>query len=263
MNALKIFSVFFIILLLAMVIFIYYIQAKILFYPSPLPKDFSYSFSFAFEELEIATKNATINAVYARKKQAKGLIVYFHGNAGNLSNWGSVAEDFLEYGYEVLIIDYRGFGKSSGKIGSEDELLYDAMKVYEKAREFMPEHKIILYGRSLGSGIAAFVAAHSQPKAIILETPYHSVGSLARYYYPLIPEFLLRYRLPTYEWLQQADAPIYIIHGSYDEIIPLENASRLSKTIDKKHDFLIVPGGRHNNLGEFPEYKQYLEKILN
>ncbi|MEM7181572.1 MAG: alpha/beta fold hydrolase [Spirochaetota bacterium] len=243
-------------------ILLYWKQEALVFFPKRLAADHQYSFPFAFREYTISVSKAQLSAIHATVPNAKGLIVYFHGNAGDLSNWGMVAANFLPLGWELLIIDYRGYGKSTGTIQSEAQLLQDAKTVYKKARELYPAEQIVIYGRSIGTGIATYLASQEQVKALILETPYYSLSSLAKLYYPFIPSFLLRYKLKTFQWIHALTCPVYMVHGSSDEIIPLENGKRLSQVIQGEHEFLEIPGGSHNNLSQFPEFQNFLKRIL-
>ena len=132
----------------------YFRQENMIFYPEALPPDFQYSFPARFDEVTISVDGAVINALHFKTDTPKGAIVYFHGNAGNLSGWGEVALDFTRLGYDVLIPDYRGYGKSTGKIYSEKMLHRDAAVAYDYLKGRYQEDQIVIYGRSIGTGIA-------------------------------------------------------------------------------------------------------------
>ena len=249
-------------LFLCVFAWLYYKQEALLLFPRKLSQDHRFSFPFPFEEYYLQVKGSRLHAIHATLENPKGMVVYFHGNAGDLSSWGGIAEDFLPLGYELLIVDYRGYGKSTAAIHAQEEFFADAEVVYQKASELFPTDKLVLYGRSLGTGIASYIAAKYPAKALVLETPYYSMQSLAELYYAWVPSFLLRYKLKTYTWINQVSCPIYMIHGDTDEIIPWENAKRLSQVIQKKHEFVTVEGGFHNNLNQFPEYKEFLNRVL-
>jgi len=104
-------------------------QENLIFFPEILPPDYKYTFSQPFEEATVPVEGATINAVLFRSANPKGVILYFHGNAGSLRTWGDVAGDFTSRGYDILIPDYRGFGKSTGSISNEKMLLADGLSV--------------------------------------------------------------------------------------------------------------------------------------
>ena len=211
-------------------------------------------------------EGAAINALHFRAEQPKGVVLYFHGNAGNLSDWGYVAPDFTRRGYDVVIPDYRGFGKSSGQIKNEKMLHQDAEAAYAYLRKSFPEDRIILYGRSIGTGLVVHLARTNRPRLIIMESPYFSMIDLAAHHYPLIPRLLLnvlmKYPLRTDLWMPDVACPVYLFHGTRDEIIPFDTSERLSRLIRSEHRLIAVPGGGHNNIGEFPLYHDELDRIL-
>ena len=147
---------------------LYFLQEKILFRPTVLNQTYVYKFSNPFEELFLkADDKAVINALHFKAENPKGVILYFHGNAGNLSRWGNITEYFVEMNYDVLVMDYRTYGKSTGAL-SERALYSDAQLCYDYLKNNYNESEITVYGRSLGTGIAAYIAAKNKPKQLIL-----------------------------------------------------------------------------------------------
>ncbi len=230
---------------------LFVLQEKMIFFPEKLPQDYQFHFASAFEEIVVSSKDGTkLHSLYFPLDSAKALVVYFHGNAGSLRGWGAVAEEFLQHGYAVLVTDYRGYGKSEGKISKERHLYEDADAIYQYAKSIYPEEKILLYGTSLGTGIAAYLASSNQPGRLILQSPYYSFQDLAKTLYPLAPRFLLRYNLPVHKYLAKANMPIHIVHGTEDKIIPIAQSEKL-KAEFPDIDFVRVPGGGHNNLSSW------------
>ncbi|MCE9500282.1 MAG: alpha/beta hydrolase [Leptospira sp.] len=249
------------------IVFIFYLiyhnQEKLIFFPEVLPQDFSFQFRNRFEEVFLHTPDKErIHALFFRVNQPKGVILYFHGNAGSLRSWGGIAEDFTPLGYDLFIIDFRGYGKSTGSV-SEKALLGDGEIYYEYLKERYSEEKIILFGRSIGTGIAVHLAEKFSPGKLILETPYTNLPDLAKYHYPMLPGFLIRYALSSDKWLLKVKCPVYIFHGTSDSIIPFEFGNSLSKVRPENTILIPVEGGDHNNLGMFPSYREGLLKILN
>ena len=166
---------------------LYLLQERFIFLGEPLEKDHSFSFDIPHIELFIDMKDGgRINVIQFKADTSRGLILYFHGNAGNLAGWGYVAQDFVARGYDVAIMDYRGYGKSTGT-RTMDWLLSDALTVYDHFKSEYKEDNISLYGRSLGTGISAYVASKRKPSKIILETPYYSFTSLVQAHVPVFP----------------------------------------------------------------------------
>ena len=243
---------------------LYFLQEKLLFWPTVLAKDYQYQFSYPFEELFLkTTEHATVNALYFKAKNPKGVILYFHGNAGDLSRWGAIAEYFVGKDYDVLIMDYRTYGKSKGKL-SEEALYHDAEFCYNYLKKQYDESDITLYGRSLGTGIAAYIASKYNPKQLILETPYYSMVDVAKKRFPIIPvKQLMTYELPTYKFLQSVNCPITMFHGTNDKVIPIESAKQLYHSASNKNiAFKIIEGGSHNNLSDFDNYHHVIDEVL-
>ncbi|MBA6154062.1 alpha/beta hydrolase [Gelidibacter gilvus] len=243
---------------------LYFLQEKILFMPTVLPQDFQYEFNHPFEELFLKTdEDAVINALHFKTENPKGVILYFHGNAGDLSQWGTIAEYFVNMNYNVFIMDYRTYGKSTGKL-SEAALYKDAQYCYDYLKQSYSDSDISLYGRSLGTGIAAYLASKNKPKQLILETPYYSMTDVAKSRFPFLPiEKLLQYKFPTNEFITLVECPIVIFHGTADGVVPFESGHKLFEIAPKQHTtFVKIEGGGHNNLIEFEAYRTGIQNVL-
>ncbi|MGZ6249292.1 MAG: alpha/beta hydrolase [Syntrophales bacterium] len=244
----------------------YFRQENMIFYPEALPPDFQYSFPARFDEVTLNVDDAAINALHFKADNPKGVIIYFHGNAGNLSGWGEVALDFTRLCYDVLIPDYRGYGKSTGKIRSEAMLHNDAAAAYDHLKGRYPEDQIIIYGRSIGTGIAVYLAKETRPRMLILESPIFNMQDLARYHYPLMPSALvaliLKYPMRTDLWIADVPCPVYLFHGTEDDIVPYNSSERLFKLSRTESRLISIPGGGHNNLSDSPLYHEELARIL-
>ncbi len=238
-------------------------QEALIFRPYPLAANYTYSFPFTFDELKWEVEDGVVlNALHFKAKDSKGVVLYFHGNGGNLAGWGEIAEDFLSRKQDLIIFDYRGYGKSTGKIQSEEDLLGDALYAYEYAKSQYAESQITLYGRSLGSGLAVYLAKGNKPKRLILETPYNNFKDVANYHYPYLPTFLMKYKLDSENLIEYVRCPIYIFHGTEDVVIPLEFAQKLDARIKKDHKFFIISNAGHNDVSETKEYFSEITKIF-
>lgn len=248
------------------VYFIFYkIQERFLFKPEKLPADFQYSYKFPFEEMffEVDDDEVSINALrFFAEAPPKGAVIYFHGNSRSIKGWGKFSTDFTKHGFDVIMLDYRGFGKSTGK-RTERDMKTDFQYVYSKLATLYPEDRIIVYGRSLGSGFAAKIASTNHPAMLIMESPYYSMSRLLQRTLPFLPaRFLLRFRLRTNIWLQYVKCPIRIIHGTRDRLIS-DRASRDLMQIQPENTMLhLIIGGGHNNLQHFPAYHEALATIM-
>ncbi|WP_460219848.1 alpha/beta hydrolase [Psychroserpens sp. MEBiC05023] len=250
----------------AISIALYYLQDYMLFKPEKLPTDFQFAYeNQETKEYNLETRDgAIINGLrFFPKGESKGVVIYLKGNSKSIKGWGKFAVDFTRHGYNVLMVDYRGFGKSTGR-RSQKAIKRDLQLVYNKVKEQTTEDRIILYGRSLGSGFAAKLASMNQPKMLILDAPYYSLTKVTARYAPFMPlSLLMKYPLPTYKWLKYVQCPIHIIHGTHDKLIPFKTSLKLSKVNPKLTKLHTVIGGGHKNLNNFESYHLMLDDILN
>lgn len=239
-------------------------QEKFIFLPTQLPESYTYSFESDFEEFFLTSPDgAKLNALHFKTENPKGVILYFHGNAGDLSRWGRIARNFLDFEYDVIIMDYRGYGKSTGK-RNESNLLKDAQLFYEHTTGLFPEHQIVIYGRSLGCSIGTHVASNNEIKKLILETPFFNLTDVAQDRFPFLPmKSILKYKLNSNEFIKKVQAPIRIFHGTEDRVVAYDSGKRLFKSIpitDKK--MYTIEGGKHNDLDQFEVYWQGIRAEL-
>ena len=243
---------------------LYFLQEKIIFRPTVLNQTHVFKFSHPFEELFLkANDDAIINAIHFKIENPKGVILYFHGNAGDLSRWGMVTKKLVDRNYDLLVMDYRTYGKSKGVL-SEHVLYSDAQLCYNYLKNSYSEDEITVYGRSLGTGIAANIASKNKPKQLILETPYYSIVDVAKRRFPLFAvEKLMHYRLPTNKFLQDVTCKISMIHGTDDYVISIESAKKLfNEAPQNQTQFIIVQNGGHNDLVNFPEFEKFIDMVL-
>ena len=246
------------------VIMLYFLQEKLIFLPTTLPANYSFSFSQPFEEFFLtAEDDAVLNGLHFKLENSKGTILYFHGNTGDLSRWGNIVTQFVDLGFDVIVMDYRTYGKSTGTL-SEAALFKDAQMFYDYALEHYKEENIIVYGRSLGTGIASKLASENQPRQLILESPYYSLQDLAIKRFPFLPvKWLLKYRLLSYEYVQLVKCPISIFHGTDDTVVPYASGERLFNSLNiRQKRFVAVPQGAHNNLADFDAYQEGITQVL-
>lgn len=242
---------------------IYFVQDFFIFKPEKLHPDFKFKYDVPFRELNFDIEEGVrINGLHFYRNEPKGLLLYFHGNTRSIKGWAKYAKDFYRFNYDVVLIDYRGFGKSTGR-RSEGRMLSDVQFVYETlARQYSEEH-LIVYGRSLGSGFAAKVASDNQPRYLILDAPYYNFKKVIERFLPILPvRFVLRYHLRTDKWIQKVRCPVYIIHGTKDWLIPIRHSERLQKFNPRKITLIRIHGGGHNNLPKFDEYHNFVRDIL-
>lgn len=242
---------------------VYFFQDFFIFKAEKLKADFIFKYDVPFKELNFdIAPGVRINGLHFFRDQPKGLILYFHGNSRSIKGWGKFAKDFYRFDYDVILVDYRGFGKSTGK-RSEVEMLNDMQFVYTSLKEQYGEAHLIVYGRSLGSGFAAKVASDNSPRYLILDAPYYNFRKVVERFLPILPiRFVLRYHLRTDKWLTKVTCAIYIIHGTRDWLIPIRHSEQLQKINPRKIILIRIKGGGHNNLQKFEEYHNFVRDIL-
>lgn len=249
---------------LAISILLYYLQDYFLFKPEKLSKEFQFSYdNQQVEEYNMETRDgAIINGLHFKTDNPRGVVLYLKGNSKSIKGWGKFAVDFTRLDYDVIMVDYRGFGKSTGR-RSQKALKHDLQYIYNKMRERVPENYIILYGRSLGSGFATKLASTNNPKMLILDAPYYSLTKVTKRYMPFMPlSLILKYPMPTYKWLKYVNCPVHIIHGTHDKLIPFSSSVKLAKIKPELTRLWPVVGGGHKNLNTFESYHIMLSDII-
>ena len=243
---------------------LYFLQEQFIFRPTPLAQNYTYQFEQRFEEVFLETeKGVSINALHFTVDRPKGVIIYFHGNAGNLSRWGEITTFFVDLEYDVFVMDYRGYGKSTGE-RNEAALYSDSQKCYNYLLQRYSESDIIVYGRSLGSSMATKIASENNPKLLILETPFYSLLDVAKGRFPMFPvKKLLKYEMPNFRHLKGASCPVTIYHGTNDYVVPFNSGEKLFKESgNSKTEFVVIDGGNHNNLRDFEAYTSHVTQLL-
>lgn len=245
---------------------VWLIQEIFMFHPEKLPQDFTFRYKsgYPFEEVFIDRPDGgKINGILFSITGSEGVVFYFKGNTRSIKGWGKFSEDFVPKGYDFFMIDYPGFGKSTGK--RTEKSIYSCGQIaYEWLKTRYSEDKIVIYGRSMGSGFAAKVAAENTPKMLILDSAYYSFDHLAQYYAFFLPaKWIVKYHMPIFKYLKKIACPIYLIHGNKDWMIPYVFSVMLRKVTPDHAWLFSIPGGRHNNLPSIPQYHEALEIILN
>ena len=245
---------------------IYYLQDYILFRPQTLDSNYVFSFNKPFEEIKIPLNSEdTIDLVkfFPKDSVRRGVVLYFHGNMKNINRYAEYSDNFTNAGYEVWIEDYPGFGKSTGT-RTEEKMYSQALQVQKMAAAKYATDSIIIYGKSLGTGVAAYVASETKCKRLILETPYYSVPAVFSAYgafiFPL--KQMIKYKLPTFQYLQDVKVPVSIFYGTSDWIIPYRCTKKLKPYLKPGDEFIAIPDAGHNTLNDKELFHQKLDSLL-
>ena len=246
---------------LAVLVFLFAFQESILFPAGTVPLDQDYGFPQGVEDLWIERPDgARLHAVRFRTGGPKGVALYFHGNGATIGKAGWVNAIYEPLGYDVIALDYRGYGKSRGD-RSEQAMLEDALAFYDQMVAQGDDAPLIV-GRSLGTVFATYVAAHRPASQLILYAPPSSIAEVAGHHYPWVPIALLRFPFPTKKFAAQVSAPILVFHGTEDQVIPFESGRSLSKSLKPADQFIPVPGGGHNDIPWRPDVIAHIQEAL-
>lgn len=239
------------------------------FYFQPKPLALKHKFEFVpgvkYVETKLAFDKETIVDVikFLPKDTAKGIVLFFHGNRFNVEHYSEYAPYFTKRGYECWMPDYPGYGRSTGEMNME-VLEQLSLQLYKMARVKYRPDQIVIYGKSLGTGIAAYLASIRDCRHLILETPYYSLATLTGSYLFFMPvHLLMKYNIDTYKYFKEITAPITVLHGDKDELIPLSNALSLMPYLKLNDAFYVVPGGHHNTLPHYPLYHTVIDSLMN
>ncbi|MFQ5990491.1 MAG: alpha/beta hydrolase [Candidatus Methylomirabilales bacterium] len=247
----------------AIVLFMFFFQSRLLFLPNlpsraiiATPEDVG----LAYEPVKITTEDGVIlDGWFLPARQARGVLLFFHGNAGNISHRLDSLKIFSDLRLSTLIFDYRGYGQSEGT-PSEEGTYRDAEAVwrYVTERRSATAREVVLFGRSLGAAVAVHLAARHTPGALILESAFTSIPELAGDVYPFLPaRWLARFRYSTEVYLRSVSCPVLIVHSRDDEIIPFAHGRRLFAVANEPKQLLEIRGG-HND-GFFVSGKSYVD----
>lgn len=245
---------------LGALVWIYRYQEDLIFQPDRLSPWHQFALPDV-REVAIEVDGATLSALHLRLPNPRGVVFYLHGNNGNLATWFTHADLYRSANYDLFMIDYRGYGKSSGRIASEQQLRADVLTAWRAvAPEYDGKRKVIL-GRSLGTALAAGLAAEVQPDLTILVSPYCSMAQLMQAHFPLLPTLLLRYPLATCADARRLHGPLLLVHGERDSLIPIEHSERLQAAAPQAR-LLRLPLAAHTDVHQFAGYTRELIRSL-
>lgn len=251
-------------------ILIWWLQPRMIFYPIKPLQSTPADWGTAYEDVRLTTEDGIalhgwlIPAARGRTAPPSTLL-FFHGNAGNISHRRDSIAIFNDLGLDVLIIDYRGFGRSEGSV-SERGLYRDAAAAWRWLTQTrgIPPEEIAVFGRSLGGAVATQLAARTEPAALIVESGFDDLGSLAQEHYPLLARLVpLRYRFPAAQHMAAVRCPVLVLHSPDDRIVPDRLGRRLFAAALAPKTFVDLRGGHNDGfLRSQPQYQKSLAGFL-
>lgn len=255
-----------ILLVSVFVVYVWYMEQSSVFVPYRTIEQTPQAVGLEYEEVFLRAADATqLHGWFVGRPHPRATVLLLHGNGGNISHRVQKMRIFHDLGLEVLVFDYRGYGRSKGA-PSEKGLYADARAAYDHLvveRGAAPA-KIILYGESLGSAVAVELATEKEVGGIILEGAFTCVADMARRVFPYLPTLFLRYRFNTLEKVRRVKVPLLVIHSRNDEVVPFSMGRRI---FDAAHsdtkDILAVYGGHNESFYEYRrEIAQKIEELL-
>jgi uncharacterized protein len=243
-------------------VWLYWQQESLLFRPVVIPAGQPLagltSQGAGVREFTVDVPGAKLSGLQLKLPNPKGVVFFLHGNSGNLDSWFINTEIYRQNNMDLVMLDYRGFGKSTGQIESEAQLRADVRAVYNQIAPQYLAKKLVVYGRSLGTGLAAGLAADLYKEQTIVDmtvlvSPYISMAALTQEIYPFVPQALLRYPLRTDQVVDKSKNPLLLIHGEQDTFIPPSHSQTLKSLVPQARLMLIKDAG-HNDVHKFEAY---------
>jgi alpha-beta hydrolase superfamily lysophospholipase len=232
-------------------------QESLLFAPTVLPASRVLSEAPDIQEEFVEVPGARLSALHLRLPDPRGVVFFLHGNGGALDTWFVNPEYYRAVNFDLFMIDYRGYGKSTGRIQSEAQLHADVSAAWARVAPQYAGRKLVIYGRSLGSGLAAALSAEMSasrpPDLTVLVSPYISMAALASAHYRWVPQWVLRYPMRTDRLIGRIRGPILLIHGDNDPLIAASHSDAL-KALAPGATLTRICGAAHNDLQAFDTY---------
>jgi len=236
---------------LTMVVLLMIFEESMIFFPSPYPKGNWKALAIPFEDAEFQAADGTrLHGWYVPHEHPTATVLFLHGNAGNITHRAAILERLHEVaGASVLILDYRGYGRSEGKPSGKG-IVSDARaaRAWLAKKEKIPEREIVMMGESLGGGVAVDLAADDGARALVLISTFNSLTDVAAYHYPMFPvRWLMRTRLDSEEKIANYRGPLLQFHGRTDTIIPFQYGKKLFDAANEPKELVVSERHDHND----------------
>jgi uncharacterized protein len=246
--------------------YLYFRQERLLFEPTCLAHDEPLVEDPDVHERWVDVPGARLSTAQLRLPNPRGVVFFLHGNSGNLKDCLIDLDAFREVNFDVVMFDYRGYGKSTGCIASEEQLRADVRTVWAEFAGQYEGKRVVISGQSLGTALAAGLAAElceagHTPDLTFLVSPYSSGRALADELYPWVPHQVLRYPLHTAEHAARLSGPLMLIHGDKDKLIGIHHSHAL-RTAAPAAQFLCVEGAGHGDVHKFPSFRKAIAGAL-
>lgn len=249
-----------------LVLLMYAMQSNLVYHPQNNIWATPSSVGLSYEDVTFQTEDAvSLHGWFVPADTAALTVLYFHGNAGNISGRLETFRLLHDLGLNVFMIDYRGYGKSEGQ-PSEQGTYRDAEAAWQylnKKRE-IADSSIVIMGRSLGGSVAAWLAARKNPAAAIIESTFTSAADLAADLYPWLPvRWMINYDYNTLDQIKQIESPIFMSHSRDDQIVPFHHGKKLFEAVESPKKFVELEGSHGSGFWETgAKYRNGLQRFL-
>jgi fermentation-respiration switch protein FrsA (DUF1100 family) len=245
---------------LGVILVLSFFENWLVYFPTSAKDDWTPPPSPDIKDIDLTSADGThIHAWWWPVADSSGAVLYFHGNAGNLSSRGKTVEKFRQaLGQSILIFDYPGYGKSGGK-PSEKGCYQAADAAYQwLVDQKIDPAKIVLYGGSLGGGVALDLASRKKHRALVLAKSFTSLPDVGQHLHPWLPvRWVMRNRFDNLGKIGRITSPVFIVHGTADNLVPFEQSQQLFAAANEPKQFMAVNGGDHND----PLPEEFLQKL--
>ncbi len=222
---------------------LFFAQERLFFKPYKLASSHQF---YKGNEIKIPVEQGVeLSCLTIESKPQDGAILYLHGNRGSIRRCIGQTGNFQNLGYDIYLPDYRGFGKSDGKLRSEKQMNDDMEVVLKEMLKIYSSDQIIIIGYSMGTGMASYLATKYKLKALVMVAPFKSLIDMKNRFFPIAPSFIMKYKFRNDKNIAKVDCPIIIFHGTDDELIPISSSEALKKTYPDKIDFHRIEGDSH------------------
>lgn len=249
-------------LYLAATSYIFQNEDSFFFNHEELDQNYAYPFEVDFQELQVQiNQDIQLHGLWFKQKQSKGLVLYFPNGDYQSEELDIRTNYFYQQGFDILIPEYRGNGKSTSKYQSEEDMYKDAEQWYKMAHSLADSNHLIIVGQEFGSGMAAYVGAKFPAELLILENPFYSwdVFMLRKYFWMLPHSYLTQYKIPLWEFVRKSTNKILLIHASESSFTAIENSHRLLQYLKPGDDLIEIEGENINY--QHPDFQKSMEKI--
>lgn len=248
---------------LLLLVLVYFCQSGMMFHPQKKLLQTPSALGLDYEDAYFTTNDGiTLHGWYIPSPVSRGTVLFSHGNAGNISGRLETIRMLYRLGMNVLMYDYRGYGKSKGRRISEEGTYSDILAAwnYLRINKKVPADQIVVMGRSLGGGVTAWLASQIRPAGVILESTFTSATDLAAELYPILPvRLMMKFEYPTLQHLKKNTAPLLVLHSKDDGLIPFHHGRELYQHAPEPKSFFEM-GGSHGN-GHVLSGKGYIEAL--